>query len=129
MSSEKRRPEGKGPGALERLRRIAEALPPGGAVTLTRESVFSLLDGEDERGERVQRDLTVTEVAELVVRAESTVRGWLAAGKIGDAYKLMGKEWRVPEAALDDFLAQQRLGPKEPRGEADVISLSGWRSL
>ena len=52
-------------------------------------------------------DLTLEQVAEQVGRAVSTVRGWCASGSMR-GYRLNGREWRVPVAAVAEFFEQQR---------------------
>ena len=65
-------------------------------------------------------DLTLQQVAEKVGRASSTVRGWCASGELR-AYRLNGREWRVPLAALTEFFERQRkaTSPKAWRGDAE----------
>lgn len=73
----------------ERLRRAVGGLP----VSVVREWLKRLGEGaEDGR----LADLTVEELAEELDRAKSTVPGWLKAGELPQAYKLNGREWRVP---------------------------------
>lgn len=46
-------------------------------------------------------DLTVKEVALRLERKPSTVRAWCDTGILPGAYRLRGREWRVPEAAIE----------------------------
>jgi excisionase family DNA binding protein len=46
-------------------------------------------------------DLTVKEVARRFGRGASTIRTWLARGELVGAYRLHGREWRVPLASID----------------------------
>lgn len=62
-------------------------------------------------------------------RAESTIRTWLAEGRFPAAYRLHGREWRIPR---DDVAAMQReesqrrhraaAQPREPN-----IDTGAWR--
>ncbi len=52
-------------------------------------------------------DLTLEQIAEKTGKAVSTVRGWCASGELR-AYKLHGKQWRVPASALREFFDAQR---------------------
>jgi excisionase family DNA binding protein len=76
------------------------------------------------------RDLTVEEMAELSGRATSTVRGWVAAKKIAGAYRMMGREWRVPREAFRRFLDQQTTAGSEGKSgtqPSSKVDLSEWR--
>ena len=55
--------------------------------------------------------LTVADVAARLHRSKSTVRGWLEAGHLAGAFKLNGRDWRVPSQALEAFLAGQQPKP------------------
>lgn len=84
----------------------------------------------DREPEPVTPDLTVAEAARIVGRAESTVRTWLDAGMIPEAYKLNNRDWRIPQRALDHFLERQRNGEtkKIGTGAKDAGELSAWRN-
>jgi excisionase family DNA binding protein len=89
-----------------RLRLLASALPSNdSAVTLTRADLLSLAADADEATPSAG-DLTVTDVAEEVGRASSTVRGWLIAGALR-GYKLNSRDWRVPRSALCEYVNAQ----------------------
>lgn len=119
-------------GPLKQLRRLHTALPEGGSVTLSKADLGRLLEAKAERvveGD-CEVDLTVAQVAEKLDRAESTVRGWCAREVIPEAYKLRGREWRIPRAALRRF--QQREAKNEPNDgtkprRREDVSLSAWR--
>lgn len=89
------------------LEQLLEHLPPGGSVTLDREALAELLEAEPSSEEERLSDLTVPELAEELDRGESTVRGWLADGLIPEAYRLRGREWRVPPEAVRRFLERE----------------------
>src|SRR5262245_1669848 len=93
----------------ERLRAMADALPPSGSVTLTRSALLELI-AEADTSPRTSKpndavDLKVAQVAEMFGRGASTVRTWLGEGRFPHAYQLRGREWRVPRA---DIEAMQR---------------------
>jgi excisionase family DNA binding protein len=116
----------------ERIRRLVAALPSDhAAVTLTRADLATLLDapGAPDAPAR-PRDLTVKEVAEETGRDASTVRGWLIAGQLR-GYKLNGRDWRVPVAALRDYLdGQVRRAKPEPASEpGEDVDISAWRRI
>lgn len=117
----------------ERLERLLEDLPPGGSVTFQRSALEELLEASTEpRGGREEpiADLTVPELAKELNRSESTVRGWCADGLINGAYKLRGREWRIPRAAARRFLEREADGETNRSGPAlggPETSLSAWR--
>jgi len=105
---------------LEQLRDLAERLPVGGALTLPRDVLLEALGGTQACAAAVVGDLTVADVASRVGRKPSTVRGWLEAGRFTGAYKLNGRDWRVPAGSLTAFLDAQRTSKGPQR-------LSDWR--
>ena len=123
---------------LEQLRTAVAALPPGALVTLPREALLDVLGGGREDGAgttggdgapAVTVDLTVTDVAQRFRRHASTIRQWLESGRL-EGYKLFGREWRVPLAAVAAFQDQQRHGRE--RGSSptrDAPSLADWRKV
>lgn len=104
-----------------RLDRIRSVLPSSASsVTLTREDLDELL-GRPDQVDPIG-DLTVQDIAEELGKAESTVRTWLtSSGGIPGAYKLHGREWRVPPSALREYL--RRGGKAEPE---DGGRLPSW---
>ncbi len=108
-----------------RLRAIVAPLPPGAAVTLPVEVVRTWLEVEGVGDTPV--DLTVQEVGDLLGRAPSTVRTWCGAGRLPGAYRLRGREWRIPRGALR-ALRQAGGGQGEP-GDDEVPDLGRWRRV
>ena len=108
----------------DRLRELAERLPPGGLLTLTRDGLLALAAGGDGQASHavLQADVTVAELATRFHRSASTVRGWCEHGRFEAAYKLNGRDWRIPKRAVDAFLAEQR-------GEAHATRLGAWRAV
>jgi len=126
---------------LEQLRTAAAALPPGTLVTLPREALLDVLGGgRGGRGDgaaatggdepaAVAVDLTVTDLAQRFRRHPSTIRQWLEAGRL-EGYKLFGREWRVPLAAVAAFQDQQSHGPEREGSLArGAPSLGDWRKV
>src|SRR2546427_13271239 len=122
---------------LEQLRTAAAALPPGTLVTLSREALLDVL-GEG-RGvgavatggdgpPAVAVDLTVTDLAQRFRRQPSTIRQWLESGRL-EGYKLFGREWRVPAAAVAAFQEQQRFGSGSDSAVKNRTSLGDWRKV
>src|SRR5437867_8545726 len=67
-------------------------------------------------------DLTIRDLAQLFGKQPSTVRAWVERGDFPGAYKLHGKEWRVPESGVEAFQNRQR-------GTTSDTRLSAWRSV
>jgi excisionase family DNA binding protein len=114
-----------------RLRQLVDALPSdSSSVTLTRSDLAALLEGEEQGGEVLapERDLTVEQVAEAMGRACSTVRGWLIAGELR-GFKLNGRDWRVPRAALRAYRDAQAAGKADPEPEMEGVDISAWRRV
>lgn len=108
----------------DRLRTLAQALPPGGSVTFTQDGLLELIGDRPETEAAPLDDLTVEELAEEMGRAASTVRGW--ASRIPGAYRL-GREWRFPRGAVRAWLdAGAELEGLERRPGAPV-DLGSWR--
>lgn len=124
--------------SLEQLRTAVAALPPGTLVTLPREAILDALGGgagggaaatEGHEPPAVAVDLTVADLAQRFRRHPSTIRQWLESGRL-EGYKLLGREWRVPLAAVATFQDQQRHG-RERRSSPTrgVPSLADWRKV
>ncbi len=112
------------------LRQLAEELPPGTAVPVTREWLLELLDTSTE-SPAVNGDLSAAQVAERFSRQASTVRGWCSDGVFPNAYHLNKREWKIPLADVEAFEEQQRGSPvqvdapKRPRQRG--ARLGAWR--
>jgi hypothetical protein len=119
----------------EHLRAYAEAIPPGTPVPVPREWLLQLLGCSKVTSEKpaiaAPADMTVAELAARFRRRPSTVRGWIERGLFPGAYKFMGgREWRVPQAALEAFEAGQRAGRPQNRlwGQGGrPVDLGAWR--
>jgi hypothetical protein len=109
------------------LRALAEALPIGAAVTVPREWLLELLAGVSETSSVGTADPSIEEVAVRFGRAPSTVRGWCEAGKFPGAYKLHGREWRIPPAAIATFEAALR--GRATANHRHAQSLGDWRRV
>lgn len=126
---------------LEQLRALANALPAGTALPVPREWVLELLDridGQEPASTPAPADLTVSDLAGRFNRSPSTVRWWIECGRFAGAYRLRGREWRVPPAALQAFEEAERAAapqaptppnptPRRPRGR--VVDLGAWRKV
>lgn len=112
----------------ERLTEAVRGLPDGAAVMLPVSAVRDWLADEPAGADGPLCDLTVEDVARELDRSTSTVRTWLAAGKVQGAYRLQGREWRVPRSALRQFLNEQGSTAQAHPGLDDrVADLGAWR--
>src|SRR2546425_6358904 len=113
---------------LESLRAALTAMPPGALVP--RDWLLEQLgDVSTDAPTPVvpapaaHVGLTIRGLAQLFGKQPSTVRAWVERGDFTGAYKLHGKEWRVPISSVEAFQDRQRRRAKsEPR-------LSAWRSV
>jgi excisionase family DNA binding protein len=113
---------------IEQLRTLCHVLPDGASVLWSKNVLQSLLDAFDGLGPvepPAEGLLTLSQVAERVGRAVSTVKGWCNRGELPGAFKLNGRDWRVPPASLEDYLHRQR-EPTAPGG--NEYDLSSWRN-
>jgi excisionase family DNA binding protein len=111
------------------LRSLASALAPGAAVSVPREWLLELLEGSSRTPmPPTHADLTVAELCARFGRKKSAVRAWLERGDFPGAYRLRGREWRIPPEALGAFEAAQRgLVGKTNAGPSS--DLAAWRQL
>ena len=107
---------------LDELRRWLASAPPGSLVPV--EAVRPLLEGEAAGGARGSWDLSVQEVAELLGRAPSTIRGWIGEGLLPGAYRLRGREWRIPRRELERLREEEA----QPR-KGESADLGSWRRV
>lgn len=122
----------------DRLRAMCETALPGTLIPV--DSLRAVLNEVTEAPVPIPRlgggDLTVEEVAERMHRKPSTIRGWLSAGTLR-GYKLQGRDWRVSQEALREFVQAQRdaatrMGESRsvrPRGRAGAVDLGAWRKV
>lgn len=97
------------------------AMPPGTLVP--RDWVLEKLDpGGDSPILATAIDLTIPALAELFGKRPSTVRAWVERGDFPGAYKLHGKEWRVPVSVVETFQDRQRR-------QTSRAQLSAWRRV
>ncbi len=124
------RPEVSEP-AAERLVAELQALPPGSLVPrdwiLGRLAVQVPAQDAPLQVTAPAVDRTVHDLATLFGKRPSTVRAWVERGDFPGSYKLHGKQWRVPPAALDAFQRAQRARSATPQAEAKT-DLGAWRS-
>ena len=78
---------------------------------------------DNDPGRAAERgDFTIAALAARFYRSASTIRGWCERGRFQDAYKLNGRDWRIPSASVDAFLAEQR-------GKQRVTQLDAWKAV
>lgn len=128
-----------------RLAALVEAAPDEATVPvgwirrlLAEQGSGGTADPAESRRSRAEPavDLTVTQVADLFARGHSTVRGWLTEGRFANAYRLHGREWRIPrsdveamqQAERDRFRAAGSRAGGSQAGPAEATDLSAWRN-
>ncbi|MGH7511522.1 MAG: helix-turn-helix transcriptional regulator [Gemmatimonadales bacterium] len=115
------------PALAKSLQVLAEALPPGTAVPVPRELLLELLAGPLQTSATGPRDLTVADLCTRFERGPSAVRAWLERGDFPGAFKLHGRDWRVPAAAVEAFCANQAAGTSGTAAAGD--ELGAWRQV
>jgi len=88
----------------------------------SRETLLEILEAPNP----ARRDMTVTEAAAHFGRSPSTVRSWLTQGLLR-GYRLRGKAWRVPVAAIGEFEAREREGTRPDTRSREPADLGAWR--
>lgn len=121
---------------IQRLRRLVESAPPDATVPVR--WIGEVLDGDEANVEPAIRangsdpvlpDLSVDDLMSATSRERPTVIGWIHDGYFPGAYKLNGREWRVPRSDWKAFLNRERQGHDRdptPSGGQDV-DLGRWR--
>ena len=61
----------------------------------------------DGSGGGLDHDLTVEDVAAHFDRSPVTIRTWIRKGRLR-AYRFRGREYRIPESAVEEFQERER---------------------
>ena len=117
----------------DRLRLLLEAVPPGGSVMLPRDAVAEWLEDDEgvspHDGPGLVADYTCEQIAAQLGRTAACVRAWCRAGHLAGAYRLNGREWRIPPAGLRAYLDAERNGRRKmhTRRRGGAVDLASWR--
>jgi len=114
------------------LQAMVDGMPPGSSVSLPVDWLQSLLEQEVKRvGDMPDDLLTLEEVGKRLGRAVSTARSWCNSGKIPGAFRLHGKDWRIPTKALQELIESQSRAEQAPKGipSHPGAELASWRRL
>ena len=74
-------------------------------------------------------DLSCEQVAAQLGRKACTIRGWAASGLLPRCYRLRGREWRIPQASVREFLARAQEQQGQEPAPASVPDLGAWREV
>lgn len=104
---------------------LLEALPDNALVPVSwvREQLGA--QGGDLSGLR-----SVAQVASRLSRRPSTVRGWCERGRFSGAFKLNGRDWRIPVMAVEAFIAghhASQVSHPVVRSRKAAPDLSTWK--
>ena len=88
----------------DRLTRMIDGMPDGASITLP---VAAVKEWVSENGSGLDQDLTVEEVGKFFDRSPVTIRTWIRDGRLR-AYRFQGREYRIPEAAVEEFQQKER---------------------
>ena len=108
---------------------MIDGMPEGGYVNLPVEWLRDLLVDTNQAGDDPDLLLSLEEVGERVGRAVSTVRTWANSGKLPGAFRLNGRDWKVPESALADYLDAQKNPNSQTGVHPQSTDLGSWRSV
>lgn len=114
--------------AADRLAQALELLPQGTVVSLPREALLEALQTPQRSDAGAEH--TVADLAARFHRGASTIRGWLEAGRFPGAFKLRGRDWRIPPTAIRAFIqAQQENGAAAGARARSGRRLGDWRHV
>ena len=121
----------------DRIAALVSVAPPDATVTVEWLAELLAADGAGDTAAKTRGavnettvDLTVHEVAARFGKGESTVRTWLARDELPGAYRLHGREWRIPAASVEALQRAQQAQHRTIRRAAptaDATDLSAWR--
>jgi excisionase family DNA binding protein len=103
------------------LLRLAQALPESTAVPVPRAWLLELLAGvpsPQQAPGAIEIDLTPEEAGSALQRSPVTIRAYCAAGLLPGAYRMRGRQWRIPRTALEAFQAAERRANRRTRRDA-----------
>ena len=112
---------------LADLRAWLATLADAEATVPAREVLRRLPPTDANEGHAVGGDMTLDQVASNVGRAVSTVRTWCNSARIVGAYRLNGRDWRVPQAALRKFLDAQGRGEDQHEVQNGETDWNAWK--
>lgn len=106
------------------LREKLEMLPPDSLVP-----AGWVLDQLQEPEPEEEKLLRVEDLAEKFDRTPGTVRTWCREGRLEGAFRVRGREWRIPASAVEVFQKEQMTddGRVEPLGRGPEADLGAWR--
>jgi hypothetical protein len=104
-------------------------------ATPSRRRIRIALDRDRRSGRSLpsarRRHLPLAEIASRYGRAESMVRNWCAHGLLPGAYRMNGREWLIPSAALASLRGARaaRDDGSSSRERHTAPDLSAWRRI
>jgi hypothetical protein len=124
-------------GVIEQLRSLVDVAPPDATVPVR--WIAELLDEDDRSVELAVRekgsypimpDLTVGDIMAATQRERPTIIGWIRGGGFPGAYKLNGREWRIPAGDWSAFLERKRNGGQANHSATmpRSVDLGRWRA-
>jgi excisionase family DNA binding protein len=111
----------------EKLETMLEGMPVGSSVSLPVDWLRAQLEAEPADGDPPDELLTLEQVAQRVGRAEGTVRTWANSGDLEGAFKLNGRDWRVPASALERYIERQKEPNRATTRVRKPSDVSAWR--
>src|SRR5690554_3806934 len=102
------------PKSLNEVVELLRSLPPGTSMDAAAVAAWLTPLVSDSAHEspvsatEVQTDLTVQEVADAFGRGVSTIRTWVGEGRFPSAYRVHGREWRIPRSDVEAMQLAER---------------------
>jgi hypothetical protein len=114
------------PGQIEAVVSYARLMPEGTVVPCPREVLLALASAEAPAPGSPTISAADLSVAQLGVRFDrkpSTIRGWCELRLFPGAYKLRGRDWRVPMDGVEAFEKKEQTQGKRQRSTGKALRL------
>ena len=113
----------------KQLSKMVEGMPPGSSISVPCDWLRSLLAEDERAGDVPDELLTLEEVGERMSRAVGTIRTWCNSGQLEGAFRLNGRDWRIPSSVLQAYVENQQ-NPQDTPGPDDADDdLGAWRRI
>jgi hypothetical protein len=111
----------------KKLEAMVDGMPPGSLITLSVDwlSREMAVDARQDPEEL----LTLEDVASRDGRVVSTVRTWCNSGKLPGAFRLNGRDWRVPAQSLTAWRESQQNPTPKAASDPPNDDIGSWRRV
>lgn len=111
-------------------RRLLEELPDSALLPVS--FVRQILIEQEDGGETAT-DRTVEQAGQILGRQPSTIRAWCNRGLLEGAYRLRGRQWRIPRSAIDALQRAEaerhaaKISSATSNRPSRTVDLGAWR--